>query len=162
MATLYDLTSEYQELLEMIQSGEYDPETLADTLEGLDGEVEIKADGYAKVIKEIEGNIAIIKAEIDRLSTKKSALDNSIKSMKQSLELAMKATGKVKFKTELFSFNIAKNGGKQSLDVYDEVPVEYCKTVISPDSDKIRLALDGGQVLSFAILQERGESLRIK
>ena len=162
MSTLYELAGEFQQLLDMIQNGEYTEEELADTMEGLDGEIEIKADGYAKVIKEIEGNVSTIKAEIDRLSGKKSALDNSIKSLKQSLEMAMRTTGKVKFKTDLFSFNIAKNGGKQSLDIHDEVPSEYCKTEIKPDNDLIRKALENGEQLPFAILQERGESLRIK
>lgn len=162
MATLYELTNEFQQLLDMIEQGEYDEQVLADTLEGIGGEIEIKADGYAKVIKEIEGNISVIKAEIDRLSTKKSCLDNSVKKLKDSLEASMKATGKVKFKTDLFSFNIAKNGGKQPLDIYDEVPEEYSVTKLEPDKEKIRQALESGQPLSFAILQERGESLKIK
>ena len=162
MSTLYELTNEFQQLLDLIEQGEYDEQLLADTLEGLDGEIEVKADGYAKVIKEIEGSVSTIKAEIDRLGAKKSALDSSVKRLKEILETSMRATNKTKFKTDLFCFNIAKNGGKQSLDIHDEVPVEYCKTEIKPDNDLIRKALESGERLSFAILQERGESLRIK
>lgn len=162
MATLYSLTAEWQELLEMIQSGEFDAETLADTLEGLEGEVEIKADGYAKVIKEIEGNSATIKAEIDRLSTKKSVLENSVKSLKQSLEMAMKTTGKVKFKTELFSFGIQKNPASLVVNSDAEIPeVYYIPQPAKLDNAKIKEELKSGKVLEFAHL-EQGESLRIK
>lgn len=162
MSTLYELQGEFQQLLSMIQDGEYTEEELADTLEGLEGEIEIKADGYAKVIKEIEGNVSTIKAEIDRLSGKKSSLDSSIKRLKDSLEIAMRTCNKPKFKTDLFSFSIAKNGGKQSLDIYGDVPEMYCKVEVKPDNEFIRKALEDGIQLPFAILQERGELLRIK
>ena len=39
----------------------------------------------------------------------------------------MKITGKTKFTTNLFSFSIAKNGGKQALTIDGDVPEEYKK-----------------------------------
>ncbi len=74
----------------------------------------------------------------------------------------MKETGKTKFATNLFSFNIAKNGGKQALTIDRKVPKEYTKTIIENDTDKIRQALEEGKELPFARLEPRGESLRIK
>ena len=74
----------------------------------------------------------------------------------------MKATGKTKFATDLFSFNIAKNGGKQTLTIDGEVPQEYTKTIVENDTEKIRQVLEAGQELPFAHLEPRGESLRIK
>lgn len=162
MATLYELTGQFRELLELVEQGEVDPEMLADTLEGLEGEIEIKADGYAKVIKELEGKTAMLKGEIERLSNRKSAIENNIKTMKESLEIAMRTTGKTKFMTDLFNFNIAKHGGKQPIEFTGEVTTEYTKTVIQADNEKIRQALESGQQLPFAMLKERGESLRIR
>lgn len=160
MATLYELTGQYAELIEL--ASEIDPEILKDTLEGIDGEIEVKADGYAKVMKELEGQTSILKAEIDRLNNRKALIENNIKAMKESLQNAMITTRKTKFKTDLFSFNIAKNGGKQPIEIIGEVTTEYTKTVLQIDNDKIRQVLEGGQQLSFAILKERGESLRIR
>ena len=74
----------------------------------------------------------------------------------------MKQIGKPNFKTELFSFNIQKNGGKQALTIDGDVPEKYTKTIIENDTDKIRQALENGEKLSFAHLEPRGESLRIK
>ena len=48
MATLYELTDEYRQLLEMMEDDTVDPEILKDTLEAVDGEIEVKADGCAK------------------------------------------------------------------------------------------------------------------
>lgn len=160
MATLYELTNEYRQLLDMMEDGEVDPYTLADTLEAIDGELEIKAENYAKIIRELDGTECMLKAEIDRLSDKKASIEKNIAAMKNALEMAMRGTGKTKFKTGLFSFNIQKNGGKRSLTLLSTPPEEFCKPV--PDNDKIRKALESGEALSFAQLEERGESLRIR
>lgn len=159
MATLYELTGQFRELLELIEQGEIDAELLADTLEGLEGEVEIKADGYAKVIKELEGNIATIKAEINRLSGKKSSLESSIKRLKESLETSMRATNKTKFKTDLFSFNIQKNPAR--LVITGDVPSEYLIPQEPKVDNKTIKELLKQQELPFTHL-EQGESLRIR
>lgn len=44
MATLYELTDEYKQLLDMLEDDTVDPELLKDTLEAVDGEIEVKAD----------------------------------------------------------------------------------------------------------------------
>jgi hypothetical protein len=59
---------------------------------------------------------------------------------------------------------VVKNGGKLPLSI-DEgcVPEEYIKKVVveSPDKEKIRAALESGEVLPFASLGERGTHLKI-
>ena len=71
-------------------------------------------------------------------------------------------TGKTKFATNLFTFNIAKNGGKQPLTIDGDVPEEYQKIIKENDNEKIRADLESGKELPFAHLEPRGESLRIK
>lgn len=159
MATLYELTGQFKQLLQMIEDGDYECQDIADTFEAIDGEIEYKADGYAKVIKEIEGNVATIKAEIDRLSNKKDVLENTIKTMKQTLENAMKVTGKTKFKTDLFSFNIQKNPAR--LVITGEVPEQFLiPQEPKVDNEAIKELLKQ-QELPFAQL-EQSESIRIR
>ncbi len=162
MATLYELTNEFKELLFLAETEELDPQTIKDTLESLNYELEDKADGYGKVIRELEGQANTLDSEIKRLSDKKASIQNNISNMKQALFQSMKETNNPKIKTNLFTFTISKNGGKQPIDIYGEVPEEYSKVEIRPDNDKIREALSKGEQLDFAILQERGEHLRIK
>ena len=73
---LYSLTEEYLELLQMLEDEEVDEQLIIDTLEGLDGEIEIKADNYAKLIKHIESNNEAIKKEVDRLTNRKTTFEN--------------------------------------------------------------------------------------
>lgn len=165
MSTLYLLTEQFNQLLELITQGEYTEEELSDTLEGIEGEIEVKADGYAKVIKEIEGNVAVIKTEIARLNNKKASLENSIKALKQSLEKAMRATGKTKFKTDLFSFNIQKNGGVRALTILDDIdniPKEYIVTPPPIVNNEAVRELLKVQEVTWARLEPQGESLRIR
>lgn len=124
MATLYELTDEWLQLLQLAEDGEIDADVFADTLEGLDFEIELKADGYAKVIAELDHTIAALKAEEKRMSSRRKAMENHIEQMKKSLFEAMRSTGKEKFKTDLFSFSIRKNPASVILDTTD-IPEEY-------------------------------------
>ena len=57
MANIYDLTEEFLKLLDMLEDEEVDEQTILDTLEGVEYEIEVKADGYAKIIKSLEADI---------------------------------------------------------------------------------------------------------
>ena len=162
MSNLYELTNNYETVLNMLYEEDVDEQMILDTLEGIEGEIEDKADGYAKIIRELEAIRDARKEEMYRQQEGARVLDNRIKLLKQNLFNTMKQTGKTKFVTDLFSFNIAKNGGKQSLTIDGDVPEEYTKIVVENDTDKIRQALENGENLLFAHLEPRGESLRIK
>ena len=164
MGTLYELTAEYAQLLEMATDPDVDPELLADTMEGLGGEIEVKADGYARVIRQIEADVAGIKAEEERLSGRRKTMENNIKRMKEALEMAMRVTGKTKFKTTLFSFNIAKNPPAVVMDepYVENIPDKYLiQQEPKIDKAKIKEDLKAGIDVGIAHL-EQSESLRIR
>lgn len=163
MSTLYEITGDYLRLLEMLEEEEnIDPQAFADTLEGIEGEFEIKADGYARVLKELAAEAVKYDAEIQRMTARRDSLNNRSKMLKQHLYDSMKATGKLKFKTDLFSFGIQKNGGLQPMEIVPDVniPDEYLHK--EPDNTKIREALKNGAELPFAVLKERGDHLSIR
>lgn len=162
MSNLYELNQNYEKVLNMLYDEDIDEQMVLDTLESIEGEIEDKADGYAKIIKELEAKRDARKSEAKRLTENAKVFDNRINALKQNLFNTMKSTGKTKFATDLFSFNIAKNGGKQALTIDGDVPEEYTKTIIENDTDKIRADLEAGKELPFAHLEPRGESLRIK
>lgn len=162
MKNLYELTSDWNKVANMLYDEDVDEKMILDTLESIEGDIEDKANGYAKIIKELEAKAKARKEEAKRLSDSSKTFENKVKFLKQNLFNSMKETGKTKFTTDLFSFNIAKNGGKQALTIDGEVPEEYTKTVIENDTDKIRQALENGENLPFAHLEPRGESLRIR
>lgn len=124
---IYELTGNYEHLLNMLYDEDVDEKALLDTLESIEGDIEDKADGYAKIIKELETQSNARKEEAKRLTQSAKTIDNRIKMLKSNLFNCMKITGKTKFTTNLFSFSIAKNGGKQALTIDGDVPEEYKK-----------------------------------
>lgn len=166
MATLYELSEQYQLLLDLAEDPDTDPEVLEDTMEGLEGEIEDKADGYAVVMTELQGRSALLKAEIDRLTARKKACDNSVDRMKEALKSAMILTGKTKFKTDRFSFGIQKNPPKVVIDDPSRIPEGF----LIPQEPKIDTAAiknalkdaDEAPLWEGIARLEQGESLRIR
>jgi len=161
MSTLYELTEELLELLSMAEDPETDPQAFKDTLEGLEGEIEIKAEGYAKIIRQLEASEDACDKEIKRLQDMKKVFATNKDTMKQTLEDAMKTTGKTKFKTDLFSFRIQKNPPTVVIDKEDDVPPEYLKITTTVNKTAIKDAIKGGAEIGFAHI-EQSESLRIQ
>lgn len=162
MSTLYELTEAYQELLSMALDPDTDPEALADTMEAIDGEIEVKADGYAKVMKELKAIADARKAEAKRLLDGAKSVEANIDRMKSALMTAMKLTGKTKFKTELFGYGIQKNPPALKIDMPDKVPEEFLiPQEPKIDSAAIKKELKEGVVYDWCHL-EQSESLRIR
>ena len=65
--SIYELTEDYMNLLAMAEDPDIDEQAFMDTLEGIEGALEDKADGYAKVMKQLEANADGLDAEIKRL-----------------------------------------------------------------------------------------------
>jgi len=162
MSTLYELTEAYQELLSMALDPDTDPEALADTMEGLEGEIEAKADGYAKVMKELRAVADARKAEAKRLTDGAKSIEANIDRMKSALAAAMRLTGKTKFKTTLFSYGIQKNPPALKIDRPEDVPAEFLiPQEPKIDSVAIKKELKEGVVYDWCHL-EQSESLRIR
>lgn len=163
--TIREIAADYLALIELAEDPEIDEQIWADTFEGLNGELEDKADAYATVMAELKGKAATVKAEADRLAARYKTINNSIERIKKNLEEVMKATGKTKFKTDLYSFNIQKNPA--SLRLADDldfatIPAEYIKFA-DPEIDKAKVkeALKAGEEFPWAHM-EQTEGLRIR
>lgn len=165
MAKLYEIVGDILQLQEMFEEEAIDEETLKDTLEGIEGEFDDKIENYCKVIKNLESDIAGLKAEEQRLSGKRKSLENNIKSLKSFMFNSMKAINKTKAGGDLFTASIQKNGGVTPiiLDVEDtsKLPDELVRIKEEPDMEAIRKILEKGES-EYAHFGERGESLRIK
>ena len=165
MSSLYELTDEYKVVEDMLYDPEVEDQIILDTLEGIDGEIEVKADNYAKLIKEIAADAEKLKAEEERLSLRRRSLENRAKSLKDTLQANLEFIGKTKFKTVFFSFSIAQNGGKQPLTITENIGDIPGKYLIPqppvPDKEAIRKLLEEKEV-EWARLEPRGKSLRIR
>lgn len=160
--TLYELTDELMQLLELAEDPEVDPEVLEDTLAALTGEIEDKAVGYGKVIRQLESDAVALKAEEIRLNNRRKTLENNVKRMKDSLFTTMKVMNRQRIDTDLFKFSIRKNPA--SVVITDESRITHDYLIPQPpkiDKKAIKEALNEGFEFDWAHL-EQGESLTIK
>lgn len=165
MSNIYELAEDYKQILSMMEDPELDPQMLADTMEAVEGALEIKAENYAKIMKNLEGDIEALESEIKRLTSRKLAIENNIKRMKETLQLVMEHTGKTKFKTDLFSFNIQNNAPSVVIDAEDinDIPDTFLKFK-DPEPNKVAIkeAIKNGLDMSGIAHLEQKQSLRIR
>ena len=164
--TLYELTNYYMELLQMAEDPDIDEQAFLDTLEGIEGALEDKADNYAKIMRMLETDAKGIKAEEERLAKRRKTIEGNVSRMKSALQYAMESTGKVKFKTTLFSFGIQNNPASVVMDEQDieNIPERFLKYK-DPDIDRkaIKDAIKAGDEDAMAIAHmEQTKGLRIR
>ena len=85
MATLYNIVGEFVELYSLLGDPEVDEQTVRDTLEAVKGDLEVKAEGYVKVIRQLEAEQKALEAEAEFFKQKATVRKNNIKRMKEVL-----------------------------------------------------------------------------
>lgn len=122
---LYELTAFQKRLQDQLNSGEFDPQTVEDTLdaEGVDEQIDAKLEAYVIVSREFEVQSTARFAEAERLmklaGQDKAKSDALLKSAKTTME----TLGKLDIQTPLFNLKIAKNPPK--CEVFGDVPPEF-------------------------------------
>lgn len=162
---LYELTEQWDTVFNMMEDGETDDQVIFDTLESIEGEIEDKADNYARMIRNLQASVDVLKAEEERLYQRRKSTENHIQRLKDNLQANLEFIGKTKFKTNLFSFSVAKNGGKQPLSItdnLDEIPGKYL--IPQPpkvNNDAVRELLKE-KTVDWAHLEPYGRHLNIR
>lgn len=162
---LYELTEQYETLQDMLSDEEEDEQIIMDTMEAIDGEIEDKADGYAKIIHAMLAEAEALRYEEDRLRRRRMTLENRAKWLKDILQANLEFIGKTKFKTALFSFSVVNNGGLQPITITDnlgDIPNKYLiqqDPVV--DREAVRKLL-GEKEVDWAHFEPRGRHLNIR
>lgn len=168
MATLYEYTTSYADLLNYAQSIDFTDEeskqTFKETLDALDGSIEEKVEGTSKIVKELEYSELAVDTEMKRLSKKKKALKNNQKRLKDYMQYSLEQIGKDKVETDLFTISIRNNPPKVTVTDTESIPENYWKQQ-EPKLDKTTLKQDllNGTLKDFKgahIEQERSLQIR--
>lgn len=160
MSTLYELTNQYQQLLEL--ESEIDEQTFIDTLQSIDEAIEDKAENLSKVIKEIESTVSVITNEISRLQSKKQTLNNRMANLKTYLQGEMEKVNKTKVKGALFTVNIQNNPPSLKVDSADKIPKSfYIEQEPTLDKKALKEAVKNGEVIEGVALVQT-QSVRIR
>lgn len=138
MPSLYELTQDAAMLQDLLEAGEIDEQTFADTLEAMD--VDTKIENICKMIRNLDANATAYKAEKDRLAAKEKAANNAIARLKESLLNFMLTTDKKKVEAGVFT--VSKSVSKSVEILYEDMldekyfvpqPDKVDKTAITKD-----------------------------
>lgn len=161
MSSLYNLTAEYQALL---GKDEYSDLDLME-LDKLHGDIEDRVVYYAKVIKELDGKLAMTENAIRDAQEKKKRIIANIERLEQYVTAAMISNNLAKVdKCPLFDVKIRNN--PPSVDDYDTtvIPEEYWvhKDVMSLDKKKVKEDIENLGLVIPGVQLVRKVSLLIK
>ena len=165
MGTLYNIVGDFVEVYALLSDPEADEQTVLDTLEGIKGELEVKAEGYVKIIRQLEAEQKALEAEAEFFKQKATVRKNNIKRMKELMTLSMQTTGKVKFKTAQNSFWVQKNPESVVVDAksFADIPEDFLRYKDpEPDKEKMKTAIKAGADLSGIAHIEQTEGVRFR
>ena len=163
---LYDISEQYKEVQNLIESDEYGSmaEAIADTMQMIEGDFKDKAQAVVSLTLNMDGSITALENEIQRLQDKKKVLQNKIDSIRNYLKMNMQATGISKIECPLFSITLSKP--TKQVEITDEslLPDEFVKvkTTVSPDKVLLAKVLKEGKEITGAILVDSEPRLIIK
>ena len=160
---LYELTGQYIGLHRLMDDAEMDAETLQDTLDGLEGELQQKAEGLLSYVANIGSDVSAIDLEIKRLQARKTTMKNRQESLREYLKFNMMNASIQKITCPLFSVTLIKPKPMVVIDNRDALPDVFVKTTVTkaPVKADILKALKKGETVSGAHMGESSPGLRI-
>lgn len=160
MVKLYEIANDYAEL----SNSDLDPEIIADTLEGIEGEFETKVEQLLAIIKNQQSLEVALKAEAKSLQDRAKAAANKVSNIKNYLAESMMTMEKKSITAGVHSLLIRK--GSQSVNIEDlaQLPPEFVdyETMIKPDKNLIKEKLKLGDKIEGASLVTGKSSVIIK
>lgn len=158
MPALYQLATEYQEAAVKLASLDLPEEVVADTLEGLSGELQDKAVNVAMMARSLEATAEQIKAAEAQMAERRKAIENRAKRLRAYLLENMERTGISKIESPWFALSIRKNPPAVVIDSANLIPSEYLRIPdpLPPELDKKRIAeaLKAGREVPGAHLEQ--------
>lgn len=156
--TLYEIKENYLCLLNM----DLDEQTMKDTLESIQGDLEEKADNIACLIKSLEAEKKAISEEVDQLMLRMAKKQVKADRLKQYLHDTFKALNMVEFETAKNIMQVKKNPVSVVLDDgFNNLIYMTEKISFSPDKKRIKEAIEHGLDIDGARLEQK-ERLVIK
>ena len=156
MTALYQLAQDFRAAAEQLADLDLPPEVIADTLESISGDLEVKALNVALFARNLESTAAAIKQAEGDMAARRKALERRVQSLKDYLLSAMQSTGIKKIEGPYLRIGVRDN--PESVEVFDadQVPAEFMRQPepppAAPDKAAIKAAIKAGQEVPGAKL----------
>lgn len=164
MTALYVIANEYRNAANKLAELDLDPQTVADTLESLSGDLEVKAQNVALMVRIFEADAAACKQWAKDANERAKAIEARADRMREYLASNLEACGieKVAGPGVAISFRASS---AVVIDAEDLLPAEFMrvKPAPAPEPDKtaIAAAFKAGQEVPGAHIEHR-KSIQIK
>lgn len=165
MTALYQLVAEYREAAAVLDDLDLDDQTVADTLEGMTGAIEVKAVNVACVARNLEATAGAIREAEAQMSARRKAIEARADGLRRYLLACMQQTGIQKIESPYFRLAVRDNPA--AVDVFDakQLPAEFMRQPEppppAPDKSAIKEALKAGRDVPGARLTQ-GQRLEVK
>lgn len=166
--TLFQIAADYRHVTDVLMDTGVDEQTLTDTLEGERWPLELKAQNYGFVIRNLQATAASIKEAEEQMKARRQSIEKRAAALIEFLKTGMEIARVQKLETPYFALTIKKN--PPSVEVWDErqIPVEYMRTPApppppepTPDKAAIKEAIKAGKEVPGALLAQ-GTRLEIR
>jgi len=143
---LYELSNDYLTACNDLMSREDDfsPEVIADTLEGLQGDVKVKCINVAAYYKNIQRECDAMREYEVKMQARRKSLESKSENMKKYLESSMIRCGISKITSPEFTLSIRKKPKSVFVDDESLIPRCYTKMKITLDKVKIKSEIERG------------------
>jgi len=167
MTALYELAREYRTQAEALSDLDLPAEVIADTMEGMAGDLEVKSNAVAFVVRNLESTADAIKEAEGKMAARRKAIENRAAHLKRYLLDSMQYAGVQKLSGPYFTIAVRENPAAVVVDAADLIPAEFMRwpdpVPPPPTVDKaaIKAAIQAGQDVPGVHL-ERGVRLEIR
>jgi hypothetical protein len=146
--TLFELAGEYRDAAEKLAELDLDAQTITDTLEGLSGDLQVKAQSVVFMARNLEATAAAIKQAEADMAARRKAMENRATALRRYVLDAMQTAGIHRIECPQFRLSIRDNPG--AVDIFEPglIPAAYMTQPETPppvpDKAEINKALKLG------------------
>ena len=146
--TLYTLALDFRAAAETLADLDMPPEVVADTLESLGGDLEVKAQNVALFARNLEATAAAIKQAEADMAKRRKAIENRVAHLKDYLLAGMLVAGMKKIEGPYLRLGVRDN--PEAVEVFDaaQIPAEFMRQPepppATPDKAAIKAAIKAG------------------
>jgi len=163
--TLFEIAQEYRHITDVLMDSGADEQTLNDTLEAEAWPLELKAQNYGFVIRNLEATATSIKEAEAAMAARRKSLEKRSAALIERLKTGMEIAGVQELSCPYFAIKVKKN--PPAIDVWDEkqIPAKYFTQAMPPppaiDKKAIKADIDAGEEVPGA-MKVQGTRLEIK
>lgn len=166
--TLYQLSAEYRGAAETLAELDLDEQTVADTLESISGDLTVKSQNVAFVIRNLEATVEQISMAVEQMNARAKAIEKRADRIREYLLQNMLMAGVQTIECSYFKLSVRSNPPKVLVDDEKQIPIAYMTDPAPPpppeprpDKKLIAKALKDGFDVPGCRL-EQGKRVEIK